>query len=116
MSDEHDARKQFLDAKVGYWGKSRMLKKYRTVLNKLYALQRHKRVTKRDKKKHYRRESAAYPFQAVQVDLADFKQLKNPRNKNVRYLLVCIDVFSRYLWIEPLTSKSNLHIPLKKSI
>ena len=114
MTSEDDIKKEFLDPKKGYWGKSRMLKKYRTVLNKLYALQRHKRVTIRDKRKHYRRESAAYPLQAVQVDLADFKTLQNPRNKNVRYLMVCIYVFTRHLWVEPLTTKAKLHIPLKK--
>ena len=112
MSDD-EAIKQYLDPKTGYWGKSKMLKKYRATLNKLYSLQRHKRVTIKDKRKQYRRESASYPFQAVQVDLADFVKLKR-YNGGYRYLLVCIDVFSRYLWLKPLKSKYELHIPLKQ--
>lgn len=112
MSDD-EAIKHYLDPKTGYWGKSKMLKKYRSVLNKLYALQRHKRVTIKDKRKQYRRESAAYPFQAVQVDLADFVKLKR-YNSNYRYLLVCIDVFSRHLWLKPIKTKEKLHIPLKQ--
>ena len=38
------------------------------------------------------------------VDLADVSNLAK-HNDGVRYLLVAIDVFSRYLWVEPLKNK-----------
>lgn len=38
------------------------------------------------------------------VDLADVSNLQK-FNRNIRYLLIVIDVFSRYLWVEPITDK-----------
>lgn len=111
---ESDAIKIYTDPRKGYWGKSRMMKKYRIMLNKVYALQRHKEVTSKHLKKLYKREGAIRPFFSVQVDLADFPKLQNPYNNNVRYLMVAIDVFSRFLWVMPLTSKEKLHIPLEQ--
>ncbi len=109
---ESDAIKHYVDPKTGYWGKTKQLKKYRIMLNKIYALQRHKEVTSKHLKKQYKREGAVRPLFSVQVDLADFPKLQNPLNNNIRYLLICIDVFSRYLWVLPLKNKSNLHIAL----
>lgn len=40
-----------------------------------------------------------------QADLADLSTLRS-RNKGNRYLLGCIDVFSKYAWVVPLKSKS----------
>ena len=111
---ESDAIKVYNDPKKGYWGKTKMMKKYRMMLNKVYALQRHREVTSKHLKKLYKREGAVRPFFSVQVDLADFPKLQNPYNKNMRYLMVVIDVFSRYLWVEPLRSKEDLHIPLER--
>ena len=112
--NESDAIKVYTDPKRGYWGKTKMLKKYKMMLNKVYALQRHREVTSKHLKKLYKREGAIRPFFSVQIDLADFPKLQNPYNKNVRYLMICIDVFSRFLWVMPLTSKEKLHIPLEK--
>ena len=111
---ESDAIKMYTDPKQGYWGKTKQMKKYRMMLNKVYALQRHREVTSKHLKKLYKREGAIRPFFSVQVDLADFPKLQNPYNKNMRYLMVVIDVFSRYLWVEPLNSKEKLHIPLER--
>ena len=111
---ESEAIKHYVNPKKGLWGKTKMLKKYRMMLNKVYALQRHKEVTSKNLKKLYKREGAIRPFFSVQVDLADLPKLQNPYNNNVRYLMICIDVFSRYLWVYPLKSKQNLHIPLEK--
>ena len=111
---DSDAIKHYVDPKTGYWGKTKTLQKYRKMLNKVYALQRHREVTSKHLKKQYKREGAIRPLFSVQVDLADFPKLQNPLNNNIRYLLVCIDVFSRYLWVVPLKSKSDLHIPLEK--
>ena len=110
---ESDAIKHYVDPKTGYWGKTKQMKKYRMMLNKIYALQRHKEVTSKHLKKQYKREGAIRPFFSVQVDLADFPKLQNPLNNNNRYLLVCICVFSRYLWVLPLKTKANLHVALE---
>ena len=41
-----------------------------------------------------------------EADLADMQKLRK-RNDQVTFLLVVIDVFSRYLWVEPLRGKTN---------
>ena len=41
-----------------------------------------------------------------QMDLADMKYLQK-FNSNLRYLLVVIDVYSRYAWVEMLKNKNN---------
>jgi hypothetical protein len=45
-----------------------------------------------------------YPRQQIQCDLLDISQLYR-NNGGVRFLLVCIDCFSRFLWVKPLKSK-----------
>ena len=44
--------------------------------------------------------------QSWQMDLADMQSLKQ-YNDGYRYLLVCIDVFSKYTWIVPIKSKTG---------
>ena len=111
--EESDAIKMYHNPKKGLWGKTKMMKKYRAMLNKVYALQRHREINSKMLKKQYKREGAIRPFFSVQIDLADFPKLQNPYNNNIRYLMIVIDVFSRYLWVVPLKSKKNLHIPLE---
>ena len=41
-----------------------------------------------------------------QMDLADMQPLKQ-YNDGYRYLLVCIDVFSKYAWTVPIKSKTG---------
>ena len=41
-----------------------------------------------------------------QADLADVSQLTS-KNHGIKYLLTCIDIFSKYAWVEPLTSKTG---------
>jgi transposase InsO family protein len=41
-----------------------------------------------------------------QCDLADFQNFARV-NKNTRYILVCIDVYSRYVWARPLRTKTG---------
>lgn len=45
-------------------------------------------------------------FDQFDADLADFQKLAG-KNNGVKFLLVVIDVFSRYVWVEPLKSKAN---------
>ena len=112
--NESEAIKVYTNPKKGLWGKTKMMKKYREMLNKVYALQRHREITSKMKKKLYKREGAIRPFFSVQVDLADFPKLQNPLNNNIRYLLIAIDVFSRYMWVIPLRTKKDLHIPMRE--
>ena len=48
-----------------------------------------------------------------QLDLSDLNSLSE-FNDNYRYLLFCIDVFSTFLWIEPLKKKSDTLSGLQK--
>ena len=112
--EQSDAIKMYHNPMKGFWGKSKMMKKYREMLNKVYALQRHREVNSKMLKKQYKREGAVRPFFSVQIDLADFPKLQNPLNKNYRYFMICIDVFSRYMWLKPLRTKKNLHVPLEE--
>lgn len=40
------------------------------------------------------------------IDLADLQDIAED-NDGIKYLLVCIDVFSKYLWVRPLPSKTG---------
>ena len=42
-----------------------------------------------------------------QVDLVDLSSLAK-FNKNYKFLLTCIDVFSKYAWVVPLKNKSGM--------
>ena len=46
------------------------------------------------------------PNQQLDVDLADMRQSLSKDNEGMKYLLVAIDVFSRYAWVEPLKNKT----------
>ena len=39
-----------------------------------------------------------------QADLVDVQNL-SPYNKGYKYLLTCIDIFSKYAWVVPLKTK-----------
>ena len=43
-------------------------------------------------------------FRALSTDLVDFT---NKQHKQYRYILTVMDNFSRYLWSEPLTDKTE---------
>ena len=44
--------------------------------------------------------------QQWQMDLADMQSMQKC-NDGYRYLLVCIDVFSKYIWVVPLKNKKG---------
>ena len=111
--NETDPIQHYTNPRTGYWGKGRMYKKYKMILNNLYAVQRHRRITKPMRKKQFKRISAAYPFQAVQADLAFLPKLRSPLNNNVWGFMVVIDVFTKYLWVKTFTNRKALHIPLE---
>ena len=47
--------------------------------------------------------------QQWQMDLADMQSMQK-FNNGYRYLLVCIDVFSKYAWVIPLKNKTGLSL------
>ena len=68
----------------------------------------------RKSKKKYKRlkMETVKPNYQWQMDLADFKYLQK-YNSNIRYLLVVIDVYSRYVWVKKLKNKDSNSV-LKK--
>ena len=108
---EQQAIKIYNDPRKGLWGKTKMMAKYRKILNNMYALQRHRETNARMLRKHYRHETAKGRFHSVQVDLA-FINTSDP----IEGLMVVIDVYSRYMWVEPLKNRADLHIPLERVI
>ena len=46
------------------------------------------------------------PFELLQVDLLDISNLSGSNN-NVKYLLLCIDVHSRFAFVTPMTDKNS---------
>lgn len=48
-------------------------------------------------------------YDQFDADLADYQYLKD-ENDGYTFLLIVIDVFSRYLWVEPLKAKSNKEV------
>ncbi|XP_069128436.1 uncharacterized protein [Argopecten irradians] len=49
------------------------------------------------------------PFEQYDADLADVSNLSS-ENDGIRFLLIVIDVFSRFLWVEPLRSKTGKEV------
>lgn len=47
--------------------------------------------------------------QFEEADLVDLKSLKS-YNEDFSYLMVVIDIMSKYAWVEPLTAKTNVQI------
>lgn len=47
---------------------------------------------------------AKRPYSRLQIDLVDFSKLAH-HNSNYRYVLTCIDVFSKMAWVQPLKNK-----------
>ena len=45
------------------------------------------------------------PFELLQVDLLDMSNLSGSNN-NTKYLLICIDVHSRFAFVTPMTNKN----------
>jgi hypothetical protein len=50
-----------------------------------------------------------YPRQQIQCDLLDVSKFANS-NQGVRNLLVCIDCFSRFIWVKPLKTKTAVEV------
>ena len=53
-----------------------------------------------------RRTIVARPFDQAQMDLLDMSAYKN-KNKGTKFLLVIVDIFSKYCWVRPLKNKTG---------
>lgn len=119
---EQVVRKLLRDPEVGMINQQAMMKKLKAMgikitwakLRHIYATEKsqqvHKPVSKRTLKEQYGEIRAPAPFSRIEIDLADLPHHQNPRNQNMRYLLIAIDTFSRYAWVEPLTKKEALNV------
>lgn len=57
------------------------------------------------KSNRYRKVVSMFPNETHGLDLADMTKYKDS-NKNIKFLLICVDIFSRYAWVEPLKTKN----------
>ena len=111
----------FSDASKGLFGTAKMVSKIKSefpqfttkqikqAVENLQAIQRHRQTNPKKMRKQYTRTTAIRPFASVQMDIADLPLLQTPQNRNVRYLMVVIDIFSRYLWVQPSTNRKRIY-------
>lgn len=113
------SQQRFADPRRGYWGRSRTTDQIREERNlphkanrgiqrqlqKINALQIHQPVRQRETQKRYGKENSKAPLVSVQADLADVHQTAR-WNKGVRYLLLVVDVYSKYVWVVALTDRT----------
>ena len=59
-------------------------------------------------RRHYKRSRVIVPGidAQFQVDLVDLQNLSR-YNKGYKYLLACLDIFSKYAWVVPLKTKQG---------
>ena len=50
---------------------------------------------------------AKAPNQHWQMDLFDMQKFKSPQNNQAKYVLSVIDVFSKFIWLKPVTKKDS---------
>ena len=72
-------------------------------VNEQLAEEVHKQVTKKFKR---RKVYARFKDNIWAADLAEMESLSS-KNKNVKYLLCVIDVFTKYAWVKPLKDKKG---------
>ena len=70
----------------------------------LKEMEKAKRTTVRNYKKRWVAIRASHPLQKVQADKIDFGQAIARLNGGYRFYNVIIDVYSRYIWIDPIKS------------
>ena len=72
-------------------------------VNEQLAEELHKPVTKKFKR---RKVYARFKDNIWAADLAEMESLSS-KNKNIKYLLRVIDVFTKYAWVKPLNNKKR---------
>jgi hypothetical protein len=61
---------------------------------------------KKTKMRHYFPTTSKFKFEILQADLVDMSDI-SVANQNYKYLLVCIDVFSRFAFVKPMKNKKS---------
>jgi len=77
---------------------------YNEVRNFIRAQESSQLFKKQKQIKHYYPITAKFKFEILQMDLIDMSDIAST-NRNFKYLLVVIDVFSRFAFVVPLRSK-----------
>ena len=75
----------------------------------LFKIKNQVNYLKKKRNAHYFPITANFKFEILQIDLVDMSDIA-AANKNYKYLLVAIDVFSRFAFVYPLRSKSSEYI------
>ena len=76
------------------------LKQIKEVINNLETYQ----INQSNKPKQYNSITAGYPGDIVQIDLMDISNTSTV-NKNFKYILTCVDIYSRYALAVPIKNK-----------
>lgn len=101
-----------IDPRTGLWGQSRMRQKHgRNVRQHQYQNIRRPHPVNRQKRlyKPIRVSRVGH----IQMDFADVRRYKRQNNGNPNYILVVIDVFSRYTWAIPTQTRDQAtYLPL----
>ena len=103
---EDVTRQSFADVRSGLWGRTRMTEKIKQKLDDLDVLQVHKPIWKRDLRKQFKKQNAKGPLVSVQVDLMDVHQVSR-HNQGITFLLIIVDVYSRYWWVSAIKNKTK---------
>ena len=102
---------KYLDPKQGLIAIDKFAKKHKLnaeqikKLKSLQTLQIHKQP--KHIKKHWSTITAPEPIYNVQIDLMEVSNLHPVVNRKVKYLFNIMDVYSRYLWVFPMTNKRS---------
>lgn len=83
-----------------YWGISQQ--DIQTFLNNQEVVQLRKPIINQ---KEYKSITVSKPFIRFQVDLVDMSQWSG-YNKGKKWILTCIDVFTKFLWVKPMANKN----------
>jgi len=80
--------------------------KYKEVRNFIQSQESNQLFKKQKRIKNYFPIAAKHKFEILQIDLVDMSDIA-AANENYKYLVVCIDVFSRLAFVVPLKTKST---------
>ena len=87
--------------------KQKLKEKYGKAITNQEALQLFKDEFNRDYRKKLLRIDVKAPFVSIQIDFADMRKYYNKRYNPWKYLLVVIDVYSRYIWVRATKSRKT---------
>jgi hypothetical protein len=110
-------RELYYDPSTGFSGADKLYKRVKELglpftksdIKKFLEDQEVDQVFAKRKVKHYYPLVAYKPFSRIQIDLADVSQLAH-WNQRVKFLFCGIDVYSRWAWVIPLKSKSEMEV------